>query len=251
MAGVGQASPGKNCPSPKQRCIAEAATRLFMAEGYAAVSMDEIARAAGVSKATLYAHFASKERLFAGLVGEACSTSGPSSAALPDSVTDVRATLTDLALRALRFMLEERSLAIYRVVVAESVRFPELGRVYYERGPAVGRRVLAAWLERQMEAGNLRRGDPGLAAEQFTGLLRTHLHLRALLGVGPAPSDAEIEETATAAVETFLSAFAPHDVDAEPAEARDRGRTAASRRSGPDEIATRSKGRRTGSQMPS
>lgn len=216
-----------------------------MAEGYAAVSMDEIARAAGVSKATLYAHFASKERLFAGLVGAACSLSGPSSVALPDSVTDVRATLTDLAERALRFMLEERSLAIYRVVIAESVRFPELGRAYYEGGPAVGRRMLAAWLERQMEAGRLRRHDPGVAAEQFSGLLRTHLHLRALLGVGPAPTDAEIAATAAAAVETFLSAYAPHeDADAEPTPARDDVAGAASRRPGSPAITKQSQARR-------
>lgn len=196
-------------PSPKQRSIADAATRLFMAEGYAGVSMDEIARAAGVSKATLYAYFASKERLFASLLGEACAISGPNSAALLDTGTDVRATLTELAGRGLRFMLEERSLAIYRVVMAESVRFPELGRAYYERGPAAGRHVLAAWLERQMAAGRLRRSDPGVAAEQFSGLLRTHLHLRALLGIGPAPTESEIDAVAAAAVDTFMSAYAP------------------------------------------
>lgn len=212
----------KDRSSPKQRCIAEAATRLFIAEGYESVSMDEIARAAGVSKATLYAHFASKERLFAGLVGEACTLSGPSSVPLPDSVTDVRATLTDLARRALRFMLEEHSLAIYRVVIAESARFPELGRAYYERGPAAGRRVLAAWIGRQMEAGKLCHRDPEVAAEQLGGLLHTHLHLRALLGVGPAPTDAEIDAAATAAVETFLGAYALHeDAHDEPTSAGD------------------------------
>ncbi|MGH8326678.1 MAG: TetR/AcrR family transcriptional regulator, partial [Steroidobacteraceae bacterium] len=76
------AVPEKTDPSPKQRSIAEAATRLFMAEGYDAVSMDAIARAADVSKATLYAYFASKERLFASLIGEACAISGPGAVAL-------------------------------------------------------------------------------------------------------------------------------------------------------------------------
>ncbi|MGH7103613.1 MAG: TetR/AcrR family transcriptional regulator [Acetobacteraceae bacterium] len=203
-------------PSPKQRSIADAATRLFMAEGYAGVSMDAIARAAGVSKATLDAYFASKERLFASLLGEACAISGPNSAALLDTGTDVRATLTDLAGRALGFMLEPRSLAIYRVVMAESARFPELGRAYYERGPAVGRHVLAAWLERQMAAGRLHHRDPGIAAEQFSALLRTHLHLRALLGIGPAPTEAEIDAVGAAAVETFMSAYAPLRVRIKP-----------------------------------
>ncbi|MGH7119594.1 MAG: TetR/AcrR family transcriptional regulator [Acetobacteraceae bacterium] len=195
--------------TPKQRDIAEAATRLFMAQGYADVSMDAIAHAAGVSKATLYAYFASKERLFASLLGEACRSSGPSSVALADDDADVGATLTTLADRTLHFMLEEKSLKIYRVVIAEAARFPELGRVFYERGPAASRRNLGAWMERQMAAGHLRSADPGMAAEQFSGLLRTHLQLRALLGISPPPTEAEIRSAAQAAVETFLRAYAP------------------------------------------
>lgn len=204
-----QTTPDLPEPTPKQRDIAEAATRLFMAQGYAAVSMDAIARAAGVSKATLYAYFASKDRLFASLIGTACSRAGTGSLELADDEADLRATLTALADRALHFMLEESSLAIYRVVMAEAARFPELGRAFYERGAGAARRNLAAWLERQMKAGKLLASDPGLAAEHFMGLLRTHLHMRALLGIAPAPTEAEIKATATAAVETFLRAYAP------------------------------------------
>jgi len=198
--------------SPKQRDIAEAATRLFISQGYASVSMDAIARAAGVSKATLYAYFASKDRLFASLVGEACSRSGFGSVELMEGEGELRATLAALASRTLHFLLDETSLAIYRVVMAEAARFPELGRAFYERGAAKSRRNLALWLERQMEAGRLRRRDPLLAAEQFTGLLRTHVHMRALLGVGPPPTEEEIEAVAAGAVETFLRAYAPDPV---------------------------------------
>src|SRR3954451_25099586 len=60
--------------SPKRRAILEAAAALFMAEGYGAVSMDAVARRAGVSKATLYAHFGAKDRLFAAIIHEACET---------------------------------------------------------------------------------------------------------------------------------------------------------------------------------
>jgi AcrR family transcriptional regulator len=178
--------------------------------------MDAIARAAGVSKATLYSYFASKDRLFANLVGVACSRSGPGSVELADGEADLRAILTDLADRALRFMLEDQSLAIYRVVMAEAARFPELGRAFYERGAAIARRNFAAWLERQMAAGKLLSRDPGLAAEQFMGMLRTHLHMRALLGIGPPPTEAEIEATVTAAVETFLRAYAPTSPNTSP-----------------------------------
>ncbi len=204
-----QTTPDLADPTPKQRDIAEAATRLFMAQGYAAVSMDAIARAAGVSKATLYAYFASKDRLFASLVGAACTRSGAGGVELADGAADLRTALTTLGERVLRFMLEEQSLAIYRVVMAEAVRFPELGRAFYERGAGASRRNLSAWLAREMEAGRLLARDPGIAAEQFVSLLRTHLHMRALLGIEPPPTEAEIETTVTAAVETFLRAYAP------------------------------------------
>jgi len=204
-----QTAPDLVDPTPKQRDIAEAATRLFMAQGYAAVSMDAIARAAGVSKATLYAYFASKDRLFASLVGAACTRSGTGGVEPADGEADLRAALTALGGRVLRFMLEEQSLAIYRVVMAEAVRFPELGRAFYERGAGASRRNLATWLEREMNAGRLLARDPGIAAEQFVSLLRTHLHMRALLGIDPPPTEAEIEATVAAAVETFLRAYAP------------------------------------------
>lgn len=204
-----EAIPDRVEQTPKQRGIADAATRLFMAQGYADVSMDAIARAAGVSKATLYAYFASKERLFASLVGDACRVSGPASVELSDGEADVRATLATLADRTLHFMFQERSLAIYRVVIAEAARFPELGSAFYERGPAISRRNLTVWLQRQMAAGRLRQADSEIAAEQFMGLLRTHLQMRALLGVGPPPTEAEIQTTAQAAVDTFMRAYAP------------------------------------------
>jgi TetR/AcrR family transcriptional regulator, mexJK operon transcriptional repressor len=204
-----QAIADRTDPTPKQRDIAEAATRLFMAQGYAAVSMDAIARAAGVSKATLYAYFASKDRLFADLLGTACSRSGAHSIEVTEGEVDLRAALTALADRALRFMLEPQSLAIYRVVVAESVRFPELGRAFYERVADSSRKNLATWLEQQMKAGRVLARDPGIAAQQFISLLRTHVHMRALLGVDPPPTEAEIEATVAAAIETFLRAYAP------------------------------------------
>ena len=201
--------PDQTEQTPKQRDIADAATRLFMAQGYADVSMDAVARAAGVSKATLYAYFASKDRLFASLVGDACRQSGPGSVELADDEADIRATLTTLADRTLRFLLEQKTLAIYRVVVAEAARFPELGRAFYERGAGTSRRNLAAWLERQMAAGRLRSADPGVAAEQFIALLRTLLHMRAVLGIDPPPTADEIQRTVQAAVDTFLRAYAP------------------------------------------
>ena len=195
--------------SPKHRAIVDAATELFAARGYGAVSMDAIARAADVSKATLYAHFTSKDSLFAMIVKVACREHIMPGDELPDGGTadgagDVQAALEAIGGRILRFFLLDRSLAIHRLVIAESARFPELARAFYDNGPAAGRDMLAAWMARRPA---LVVPDPDVAAEQFIGLLRTGLYLRATLGLASEPDEAAIDAAVTAAVGTFMRAY--------------------------------------------
>jgi TetR/AcrR family transcriptional regulator, mexJK operon transcriptional repressor len=194
--------------SPKRQLVLDAATALFMAQGYGAVSMDSIARAAGVSKATLYAYFSSKNQLFATIIGEACRQNIVVTNFLPDGGTDVQAGLIAFAGNMLRFLVEERSLAIHRVVVSESLRFPELGQAFYDNGPAVFRQAFGDWLAEQTSAGRLAVPEPPLAADQFIGLLRGGLYLRATLGLTP-PTEAEIDAAVASAVAAFVRAYAP------------------------------------------
>jgi TetR/AcrR family transcriptional regulator, mexJK operon transcriptional repressor len=196
--------------SPKRQLVLDAAADLFMAQGYGAVSMDAIARAAGVSKATLYAYFTSKDQLFATIIGEACRQNIAVVDYLPDNEADIRSALTSFAGNTLRFLMQDRALAIHRVVISESVRFPELGRAFYDNGPGMFRGVFGDWLARQTAAGRLAVRDPALAADQFIGLLRGGLYLRATLGLTPPPTEAEIDATVEAAADTFLKAYAPH-----------------------------------------
>lgn len=206
--------------SPKRLQIIEAAAGLFMAQGYGDVSTDAIARAAGVSKATLYAYFPSKEALFATIIGEACTAQQQGApTCVPDPSVPPRDALVAIGGQLLRFLLRPERLAMYRVVIAESVRFPELGHVFFENGPRRLQRCLADWLAAQMEAGRLRRADPALAADQLIALLQGGIFLRAVLGLdgldtpgseadGSAAAR-EIDEAVQAAADTFLSAFAP------------------------------------------
>lgn len=192
--------------SPKRQQILDGAADLFIAHGYGDVSMDAIARAAGVSKATLYAHFGSKDQLFATIIGEACQSNFAIKEFLTDD-PDVRTTLSRLGTRMLSFLLEERALAIHRVVISESLRFPELGRAFFEGGPKTFIRVFGDWLASHAHAGRLRLDDPARAADQFVGLLKCGTWTRAALGVPPPPDQAEIDATVSAAVETFLRAY--------------------------------------------
>ncbi len=182
---------------------------LFMKQGYGAVSMDAVARAAGVSKATLYAHFASKDALFATIISDACCLDTVDEASFWADPADVGATLRVIGDRFLRYILQADTLARYRVVVAEAARFPELGLAFWVNGPQAFCDRLSAWVAQQCDAGRLAADDPHVAAEQFIGLLRSGMFMRASLAVPPAPGEAEIEATVNAAVTTFLRAFAP------------------------------------------
>lgn len=191
---------------PKRTQIMDAAAALFIAQGYGAVSMDAIAKAAAVSKATLYAYFRSKDALFATIIREACE-SNLAFRAFETHGANTRAALLELGGKMLRFLLEDRALAIHRVVMAESMRFPELGRAFYENGPRTFCRVFADWLEAQAQAGRLKVADLARAADQFVGMLKGSAWGRAALGVPPPPDEAEIDATVTSAVDAFLSAY--------------------------------------------
>ena len=199
-------APADSLPRKRKQML-EAATALFIERGYGAVSMDAVAKAAGVSKATLYAHFASKDALFATIIGEACRNNLVAAEFYPADVEDVAAALTAIGGRVLRFLLAPQRLAIFRVVISESARFPELGAAFMDNGPAAFRDRFVDWVTVQTRAGHLRANDPKLAAEQFMALLRSGIYLRASLSLPPVPSDAEIDATVAAAVGTFLKAF--------------------------------------------
>jgi TetR/AcrR family transcriptional repressor of mexJK operon len=197
--------------SPKRHAVLDAAAALFMAQGYGAVSMDAIAREAGVSKATLYAHFGSKDQLFATIINEACRSKMAAADVLVEtdiaSTNDVAEALRAFGIRITQFLLEPATQAIYRVVVAECTRFPELGAAFHESGPAHFVAFFSSWIGRQMRAGRLRVADPAVAAEQFLALIRGGIHMRVSVGLPVDCDDACIARHAAAAVDTFLRAF--------------------------------------------
>jgi AcrR family transcriptional regulator len=197
--------------SPKRLQIARAAETLFLAQGYGAVSMDQVARTAGVSKATLYAHFTSKDRLFATIVADKGRESPVVDALFPAEVPDLRAALLAIGQRMLRFLLHARTLAIFRIAIAESARFPELGRAFHDNGPQKFCDRFRTWLEDLAAQGSVRVADPLQATEQFMALMRSSVFLRATLALPPPPAEAEIDATVAAAVETWLLAFGPAD----------------------------------------
>lgn len=195
--------------SGKARQILSAAKKIFMQHGYGAASMDMVAREAGVSKATLYAHYTSKERLFAVMVNETCLVQSNLLEPGVLDTLDFREALHQIGTRFVNLLLSGEGLAIHRVVVAETLRFPELGQAFYDYGPRVMLARLTAFLTRGIESGAIALTDVTLAAQQFIGLLKGDLHLKALLGLQTEFTEAEKRRVVDAAVEVFLTAFTP------------------------------------------
>jgi TetR/AcrR family transcriptional regulator, mexJK operon transcriptional repressor len=198
----------------KRTAILEAATTVFLRNGYLGTSMDEIAALAGVSKQTVYKHFADKERLFIEIV---TTTVNEISDVVYEEVInvadsgDIEADLGDLARRQLSRVMQPRLLRLRRLVISEASRFPELGRTFYERGPGRTIAALATTFERLAERGVLRLEDPDLAAQQFNWLIMSAPINRAMmLGTDETPAKAELDRYAEDGVRTFLAAYRSH-----------------------------------------
>jgi TetR/AcrR family transcriptional regulator, mexJK operon transcriptional repressor len=199
----------------KWRAIMEAATALFLRDGYRNTSMDQVAADAAVSKQTVYKHFADKDQLFREIVLGVTSNSEAIITDLTsvlrnseiDSVADLRTVLTDLARRYIDGVLQPNVLSLRRLIIAEAERFPDLARTYFEQAPSRGIDVIADALRTYERRGLLDLGDARLAAAQFAYLVLGIPQDRAQFCPQQRPSPAERDRLATEAVRVFLAAY--------------------------------------------
>ena len=195
----------------------EAATALFLRDGYRNTSMDQVAADAAVSKQTVYKQFADKEQLFRAIV---LGVTGNSEAIIADMTSVLRSTavasreelrtvLTDLARRYIDGVLQPHVLALRRLIIAEAERFPDLARTYFEQAPARAIDVVANVLRAYIERGLLAADDPHLAAAHFAYLVLAIPQDRAQFYPHERPSARPAGQTRSEAVRIFLAAYAP------------------------------------------
>jgi len=194
----------------KRKAIVEAAARVFVTQGYADAGMDEIAREAGVAKQTLYSHFGSKAQLFEAIIQDRCTQllgadeDGAAPPAGDDHAAEV--ALTRAGERFLRVVLDPDSVALFRAIVSESIRFPELAEVFYRAGPDRAVAELAETLRGFDRAGALRVADAEASANMFYAMLKGDIHMRCILGMRENPPRGEIEAWTARVVGDFIAA---------------------------------------------
>ena len=202
-----------NAPQPvvkhgrKWDQVLDGARTVFMRDGFEGASVDDIVREAGVSKATLYSYFSDKRLLFLEVAKAECRAQSDAAAAQVIETRDLRQALTLAAKRMIRFFTSDVGMQVYRIVVAESQRFPELGREFYETGPARVRAILREFLQKWIDEGKLEIEDLDLAVDQFPELCKAGLHMPLAIGVRKKPSDDEIDRVVESAVEMFLCRY--------------------------------------------
>lgn len=188
----------------KREAILAAAQSLFFEYGYGAVSIDAIVKQVGGSKTNIYTYFGGKDGLFKAVVERVCDELLHPLRTLETDGLTPQEVLTRFGQRYLELVLKPQATALYRLIVAESPRFPELGQIFFEAGPDVGYGKLTCWIAAQQQAGYFVGHNPRLLAVQFLDMVRGEMQLKLLLGIPQNISKPEIQQRVSGVVDVFL-----------------------------------------------
>ena len=188
----------------RRATMLHAAAQVFFEQGYAATSIDAIIERLGGSKRSIYNEFGNKEGLFTALVSEIADDALTTLAAEEIENRPLRDALLAFGRHLATLYMSPALIGIYRAIVTEALRFPDLARDVYERGPARATARLTEVLEAAVKRGEAEIDDCAIAAEHFVGMLRGNQHLSVVLGLRPALSPAETDRLVTSAVDIFL-----------------------------------------------
>ena len=187
--------------------VLSGARDVFLRDGFEGTSVDDIARVAGVSKATLYSYVPDKRMLFMEVARMECLRQADALESEIDVDRPVPEVLHVVGVGFMRIVLSDFGRNMFRICVAESDRFPEFGRQFYETGPKVMHDRMVEFLELGIARGELQIDDVGLAADQFPELCKAGVFHRLVCGIDDTFTDAEIERSVTGAVAMFMARY--------------------------------------------
>lgn len=200
---------GRPKDTAKRDGIIQAASDMFMSEGYSLTSMEAVAKKADVSKLTIYSHFKNKDELFKEVVLQRCNQLMSDENFSNLSGVPAEKALTDLGMTFAQHILKKDSLCMHRIMLAEADRHPQVVQIFYEAGPKRVRAAFGALLKEWTEQGQLTIPDIAKAAEQFFSLLKGELMMKLMLGQSTHPNSQAVKKHVDATVAFFLSAYKP------------------------------------------
>jgi AcrR family transcriptional regulator len=186
-----------------------AASEIFLEQGFGGASMEAVAKKAGISKKTIYGFVPTKEKLFEAVMQDHMEYADLPH--LPDQVADaagVEAALADYLNRLSAAILGPTAAGLFRVVIAESVRFPEVAQTFYREGGLRHITELGAWLGARAKQGLVALDDPGMAARILTSFIILEPLRAAAMGLGALPAPALREQRARMAAKIFVNGCA-------------------------------------------
>jgi AcrR family transcriptional regulator len=192
--------------SAKRRQILDGARKLFMTLGFDGASMGEIARAAGVSKGTLYVYFTDKSALFEAIVEQEKLEQGKTVFNL-DPARDAETTLAQFGRAYIELLCRPGGGSALRTVMAIAERMPAVGKRFYEAVLAHAIRQVAAYLDARVAVGELRIDDTELAAAQFMMSCQATLFQPFIFQAKPTPGRADVDRVVDSALRMFLAAY--------------------------------------------
>ncbi|MBM2321565.1 MULTISPECIES: TetR/AcrR family transcriptional regulator [Marivita] len=187
--------------------VVDGAREIFLRDGFEGASVDDIARAAGVSKATLYSYFSDKRLLFMEVATRQCSEQARISIERIDSTRPPQEVLTLIAQQFLGFIYSDMGQRIFRICVAESDRFPMIGQEFYHSGPMILRAAVVDYLKMAVARGELQIEDYNLAADQFAELCKADLWPKLIFGIITSVTAPEMNRVIDGAVTTFMARY--------------------------------------------
>jgi AcrR family transcriptional regulator len=201
----------KTAPEPeagraelRRAAFLRAARDVFLEYGYEAANMAEIVKRAGGSLSTLYAQFGGKKGLFEAMIDARVTDLTEQMHIELAAHAPLREGLKRIGEAFLFKQLEAEALDVFRLMVAQAKKFPELAETWGKRAPEAVRRALAEYLVDRAKAGEIKISNPDVAAAVYFDLVRARIQFRALLMPSYQPTEAEVRETVDRAVKVFL-----------------------------------------------
>lgn len=179
----------------------------FVRQGFGAVSMAQIAATLGGSKSTLYNHFKSKEELFAAYVVEVGREQFAALAEIDPGSGTAEQVLGSFGRAYLGLLLAPGVIAVNRLVIAETIRFPELGRIFYDKGPRNTHQRIVVLMETLAARDLIEVSDARLAAFAFKAMAESDLYEKSLWGLVGEIDRETIDMAAARAADVFLMHF--------------------------------------------